>query len=86
MFLCILGVEHIEVNNGEQVFWIGSSMVSEWEVNFLPFSKYSRRWEFVAQFWHDTFFPILYRSWQAINLKWLYHTSYSPKLQFKTFI
>ena len=48
MFLCILGVEHIEAINGEQVFWIGSSMVSEWEVNFLPFSKYSRRWEFVA--------------------------------------
>ena len=48
MFLCILGVEHIEVINGEPVVWIGSSMVSEWEVNFLPFSKHSRRSEFVA--------------------------------------
>ena len=48
MFLCILGVEYIEVINGEQMVWIGFSMVSEWEVNFLPFSKHSRRWEFVA--------------------------------------
>ena len=48
MFLCILGVEHIEVINGEPVVWIGSSMVSEWEVNFLPFSKHLRRSEFVA--------------------------------------
>ena len=48
MFLCILGVEHIEVINGEQMVWIGSSMVSEWEVNFLPFSKHSSRSEFVA--------------------------------------
>ena len=48
MFLCILGEEHIEVINGEQTVWIGSSMVSEWEVNFLPFSKHSRRWEIVA--------------------------------------
>ena len=48
MFLCISGVEHIEVINGEQMVWIGSGMVLEWEVNFLPFLKHSRRWEFVA--------------------------------------
>ena len=48
MFLCILGAEHIEVINGELVVRIGSSMVSEWEVNILPFSKHSRRSEFVA--------------------------------------
>ena len=48
LFLCILGVENIEVINGEQVVWIDSSMVSEREVNFLPFLKHSRRSEFVA--------------------------------------
>ena len=48
MFLCILGVEHIEVINGEQVVWIDSSMVSELEVHFLPFLKHSRRSEFVT--------------------------------------
>ena len=68
-FFCILGLEHIEVINGEQVVWIGSSMVSEWEVNILPFSKDSRRSKFVTKFWRDIFFPILYRSWQRNQFK-----------------
>ena len=44
-------------------------MVSEWEVNLLPFSKHSRRSEFVAYFCRDIFFPILYRSWQRNQFK-----------------
>ena len=86
LFLCILGVEHIEVINGEQVVWIGSNMVSEWEVNFYLF------WNtHVAQSLSHTSAATSFSQFctevdKGINLKWLYHTSYSPKLQFKTFI
>ena len=86
MFLCILGVEHIEVINDEPVVWIGPSMVSECEVNFLPFSKHSLAQSLSHNSDATSFSLFCTEVDKGINLKWLFHTSCSPKLQFKTFI
>ena len=59
MFLCILGVEPPQDNCGEPMVWIGSSMMSEWEVNISPFFKHSRHLDFVAKFWSDILFVIM---------------------------
>ena len=59
MFLCISGVEPPQDNYGEPMVWMGSSMVSEWEVNISPSLKHSRHLEFVAKFWSDIFLLIM---------------------------
>ena len=50
MFLCILGVGPPQDNYGEPTVWIGTSMISELQVNFSPFLKHSRHLVFVAKF------------------------------------